>query len=110
MFGGETFDAERDGQRLENQLGRVRQFMLDGEWRTLGEIVMHCGGTEASVSARLRDLRKQKFGLYQIERKYFARGIHKYRLLPPLPVVTRDPEALPTEEIAHQIVLDFLAR
>lgn len=48
-----------DKQRLERLLDRVRALMRDGAWRTLGEIVAEVGGSEAGVSARLRDLRKR---------------------------------------------------
>lgn len=53
-----TYDLELDGPRLERLLDRVRALMSDGAWRTLAEIVEHVGGSEAGVSARLRDLRK----------------------------------------------------
>ena len=44
--------------RLDRLLDRVRSLMQDGEWRTLTEINEECGGTETSVSARLRELRR----------------------------------------------------
>lgn len=49
-----------------SQHERVRAFMSDGSWRDLEEIVEACGGTAASVSARLRDLRKEKFGSHTV--------------------------------------------
>lgn len=57
-IGGETYVPALDRDRLHRLLDRVRALMLDGRWRTLGEIVAKTGGSEASVSARLRDLRK----------------------------------------------------
>lgn len=82
-FDGETFDQERDGNRLASQLERVREFMSDGRWHTLLEIAHNSWGTEASASARLRDLRKPKFGSHRVEREYVQDGLWKYRLLPP---------------------------
>lgn len=78
-FDGTTFQVERDGDRLSALLARVRDFLSDGEWHTLGEIHAACGGTEASCSARLRDLRKAKFGGYVIERQYIRAGVFRYR-------------------------------
>jgi hypothetical protein len=61
-FDGATLDIERDQSRLARQLTAVRLLMLDGQWRTLGQIHDLTGYPESSVSARLRDLRKLKFG------------------------------------------------
>jgi hypothetical protein len=83
-FGGETYEPERDHDRLARQLRAVRLLMLDHEWRTLGEIAAVVGAPEASVSARLRDLRKDKFGGYIVERRYVYRGLFEYRVLAPL--------------------------
>jgi hypothetical protein len=80
-FDGETFDHGRDSVRLTSQLERVFDFMSDGQWHVLDELVMACGGTEASASARLRDLRKPRFGGHTVERKYLHDGIWAYRLL-----------------------------
>jgi len=110
MFDGETFDTEKDQQRLTTLLERVRDLMIDGEWRPLWAIAVEARGSEASVSARLRDLRKPRFGCYQVERRRVHQGTHHYRVLPPAVVPTRDPLALPAQEIAHQIVCEFLAR
>ena len=81
-FDGATFDAARDGERLASQLDRVKQLMADGEWRTLSQIVGAVGGTEASVSARLRDFRKHKFGGHDVQRRHVVRGLFQYRLVP----------------------------
>ena len=68
-FDGETFDPVIDGKRLTSQLERVRALMSDGKWRTLAEIHAVVGGSEAGVSARLRDLRKQRFGGHNVVRQ-----------------------------------------
>ena len=80
-FDGETFDAERDGARLASQLERVKAAISDGQWWTLAALVARCGGTDASVSARLRDLRKPKFGGYDIQRRYLGDGLWEYRMV-----------------------------
>lgn len=57
-FGGDTYNPARDRDRLRAQLNRVYALMQDGKWRTLHQIAMITKDPEASVSARLRDLRK----------------------------------------------------
>lgn len=79
-FDGHTYVPDRDHERLSGQLGRVKDLMKDGRWRTLDEIRYECGGTVASVSARLRDLRKDKFGSYDVERQYIENGLFQYRV------------------------------
>lgn len=75
-FDGKTFDARRDGKRLTTLLGEVRMLVRDGKRRTLGEIHAALGrGSEASISARLRDLRKPRFGGWEVHRA--LRGPHK---------------------------------
>jgi hypothetical protein len=84
-FDGGTFDEFEDGDRLRKQLGRVRTVMFDKRWRTLSQLSVEAGAPEASVSARLRDLRKPKFGGYMVERRRvpFGNGLHEYRVLEP---------------------------
>lgn len=77
---GATYDHARDGERLHKQHHRVLAALRGGAWWTLRELSAHTGDPEASVSARLRDLRKPRFGSHVIERQYVERGLFKYRL------------------------------
>jgi biotin operon repressor len=86
QFDGATFDQERDGPRLSSQLVRVQQLMMDGHWRTLEQIAEAVGSSEAGVSARLRDLRKLRFGGYQVDRQHLSGGLFRYRVRPPAPM------------------------
>ena len=83
-FQGATFDPALDGERLAGQLSRVYRLMRDGKWRTLREIADVVGGSEAGVSARLRDLRKDEFkSLYRVsgvDRERVEGGLHRYRV------------------------------
>lgn len=79
---GETFVRERDRVRLNNQAYRVWKSMRPGGWMTLRDIAKFTGDPEASISARIRDLRKPEFGGHTIETRYVSRGLHKYRLVP----------------------------
>lgn len=81
-FDGHTYDPGKDHKRLTTQLGKVRAAMLDGAWHTLDELVARCGGTTASVSARLRDLRKKKHGGHTVERRRVKEGLWQYRVGP----------------------------
>lgn len=106
MIDGATFVEARDGKRLAKQKTAVRDVMLDGEWRTLGLIAQITGAPEASVSARLRDLRKAG---YLVERKYVARGLHQYRVTP------QSPQPVPTgptlsDLVAREVMVEILTR
>jgi hypothetical protein len=81
-FGGRTFDEDLDGDRLRIQLAAVWRFMFDGQWHMLAEISAAVDAPEASVSARLRDFRKEKFGGYIVERQRIpnGNGLHIYRI------------------------------
>lgn len=79
QFDGESFDAALDQDRLASQLDRVTRLMADGQWRTLGEIQARVGGSEGGVGARLRDLRKVKFGAHHVPRRRRAGGLWEYR-------------------------------
>jgi hypothetical protein len=81
-FDGKTYQPEEDHARLKTQLWRVFQLMSDGNFRTLEEIAFVTGGSEASVSARLRDLRKDKYGAREIERQRVNGGLFRYRMKP----------------------------
>jgi hypothetical protein len=79
-FDGDTYDRARDRDRLRAQLTRVHTVLRDRQWHTLAEIATKTGDPESSISARLRDLRKTKFGGYTIARQYVERGLWAYRL------------------------------
>jgi len=81
-FDGRTYDHARDHARLTSQLVRVREVMRDGQWRTLKRIADDAHAPEASVSARLRDLRKERNGAWIVESMRDDRepGVWWYRL------------------------------
>jgi len=83
-FDGITFNPKLDLERLNTQLARVYRAMRDGRWRTLAELRAVTGcGSECALSARMRDLRKDKFGGYIVEgrrRGDTRAGLWEYRL------------------------------
>lgn len=78
---GSTYNRGRDLSRLNNQARDVYEYMSHGDWRTLADIAHNTGHPEASVSARLRDLRKPHLGGFIVERRYIANGFYQYRLV-----------------------------
>lgn len=82
-FGGETFDEDLDLARITHLLHRVKYLMLDGQWRTFAEIKKAVGGSESSISARLRDLRKSRYGGWTVNRRRRGdekRGLYEYQV------------------------------
>ena len=89
-FSGRTYDPAKDGQRLRKQLGRVyetlswrRRFWTLAEIRSYHSQSWDVNDSEASISARLRDLRKPRYGSHTIERRRRAgaNGLHEYRMV-----------------------------
>lgn len=78
---GATFDPVQDTMRLNQQATDVWAYMRDGCWHTLRAISQHTGHPEASVSARLRDFRKERFGTHTVERRHTLR-LFVYRVVP----------------------------
>ena len=79
-FDGKTYNPDKDCYRLTTQLGKTFDLMKDGRWRSLSQIARSVSGSEAGVSARLRDMRKDRFGAHTVERKRVKDGLWLYRL------------------------------
>lgn len=77
---GSTYDRDADRARLNKQALAVYRVMLDHRWHTLAEISARTDAPEASVSARLRDLRKARFGAHTVDRMRCGGGLWAYRL------------------------------
>lgn len=80
-FDGATYERERDHIRLAKQGFAVWSILLDREWHTLRELARATGYPEASISARIRDLRKPKFGGHTVEHECLGAGTWRYRLI-----------------------------
>ena len=79
-FDGDTITSE-DFPRLNRQLRAVYDLMRDGAWRSLRQISNRTGEPEASISARLRDLRKRKFGGFKVLRENWGDGVFVYKVM-----------------------------
>ena len=87
-FNGPVYDPSKDRQRLTGQILRVYELMADGVWRTLPEIAAATGDPEASISAQLRHLRKDRFGAHDVEKRrrgLETSGLWEYKLEPSKP-------------------------
>lgn len=79
---GATFDRAKDGVRLGKQALRLFALMSDEDWLTLRDMSCLTGYPEASISARMRDFRKDRFGAHTIERRRRGDGgTWEYRLI-----------------------------
>lgn len=69
--------------RIANGAQRERVFnlMQDGQKRTLADIRENTGDPEASISARLRDFRKAKFGGHEVRCTSEGAGVRNYQLI-----------------------------
>ena len=88
-FNGDDYVPPRDDPRLRRQVFRIFGLMIDGRWRTLGEIERATGDPPASISAQLRHLRKARFGLWQIGKRHRGQpgsGLYEYKLDAPAPL------------------------
>ena len=99
LFDGHGDDeGERKDLRLANQITRVFAAMSDGQWHSMYAIAQKAHAPESSVGARLRDLRKPRFGGHTVERKLVTdTGLYDYRLIPNGPLLdgkgARSPKA-----------------
>ena len=83
-FDGPAYDKKHDQKRLTGQIKRIFDLMQDGWWRTLDEISKTTGDPAASVSAQLRNLRKDHFGSHTIKRQTRGNrddGLFEYKLI-----------------------------
>ena len=81
---GPAYVEELDGKRIAKQHEVIRDFMLKNtNWFTLAELHALLQFPEASISAQLRHLRKERFGAYRVEKQRRTVGTWEYRVLMP---------------------------
>ena len=59
--------------------------MVDGAWRTLNDIEILTRDPQASISAQLRHLKKERFGAHTVDHRPRGdrkNGLYEYRLIP----------------------------
>ena len=82
-FSGPTYDPKHDRVRLTNQHQKVKNLMLDGQWRTIERVAALVDAPASSVSAQIRNMRKKQFGGYVVNRRVSgdrSRGLYEYQV------------------------------
>ena len=82
-FDGSDYEHKHDYVRLSGQMQRVHDAIKDGDWYTLDEINKITGDPHSSISAQLRNLRKERFGSHVIDKRYKgnrSNGLWEYSL------------------------------
>ena len=80
-FDGPNYDPVIDRARLTGQLKDVYEAVRVNGWHTVAEISGVTGHPEASISAQIRNLRKERFGGLDIEGRYrVGTRVFEYRL------------------------------
>jgi predicted Rossmann fold nucleotide-binding protein DprA/Smf involved in DNA uptake len=81
-FDGRHFDAEKDQVRLTAQMKGVYDTLKETKgWMTVAEIESETGYPQPSISAQLRNMRKEKFGALDVKGRYRAETrIFEYKL------------------------------
>jgi hypothetical protein len=73
--------TEEDTPRLSSQLEAVRAVFSDGKWHQLTELAGAAKCSTQSASARLRDMRKSRFGGFTVERRRISgTAVFEYRI------------------------------
>lgn len=84
-YDGDVYDPKRDDVRLGRQLWDIWEIMRHGRsrWWTLHELQVATGHPQASISAQLRHLRKDRFGNHEILKRRRMNGNEwEYLLIP----------------------------
>ena len=83
-FNGPDYVKEFDQERLTGQLKDIFALMKDGKFRTLSEIEQVTGHPQASISAQLRHLKKERFGSHTVNKQSRGErnnGLWEYQLI-----------------------------
>lgn len=79
-----TVEDKRKYKYPGRQLLLVMGVMDDDQWHTLEDIAFRLGASPShpitSISARLRDLRKERYGGQLVLRRYRGHGINEYKM------------------------------
>ena len=81
-FDGETYRPDFDYSRLGRQLSLVWDYMEDSRWHYPEELEDALDERWASISARVRDFRKQKWGEHLVITQRRKGGLFRYMLVP----------------------------
>lgn len=68
-------------ESLLNQMDTIFALMKDGKYRSLHEIQISTGYSTASISAQLRNLKKERFGGHTLNKIYVENGLWTYQIV-----------------------------
>jgi hypothetical protein len=60
---------------------KIIELMQREQWFTLRQISSLINEPEASISAQLRHLRKERFGNHTVNRRHVGQGLYEYQLI-----------------------------
>ena len=74
--------TKEDFRRMDTQRSRLEWILTNhpGKWWTLRELGHMAVASETGISARLRDMRKDKYGGYDIQAENTGKGLWRYRI------------------------------
>lgn len=81
QFHGSDYDKTRDVKRLTVQIEVIFNLMADEKFRTLRDIALLTDYPEASISAQLRNMRKESFGSHTVKKRHVKNGLYEYSLI-----------------------------
>lgn len=73
-------DPEYDGELAKTNTEKTLMILRGGGWFTVQELAPLINATETATSSALRDLRKPKYGRYNIFRRRLENNISEYKL------------------------------
>jgi len=83
-FDGAVYVPHYDKKRLTGQLERIFNLMKDGKFRTVNQIHDVLGYPQASISAQLRNLKKERYGGHGLEKQHVgdrANGLWEFKII-----------------------------
>ena len=69
-FDGDHYDPIMDRERLTGQMKDVYDCIKNNKWWTVDELHSATGHPHASISAQLRNMRKDRFGGIEVTGRY----------------------------------------
>jgi hypothetical protein len=109
LFDGVTISPQVDDNRLTILQGRVYSYLRQHDWVTLRQLSEACNGTETSVSARIRDLRKSRWGSHEIHTCHVTGdGVWRYKMVSDKELLDGRSSGPSRKKIARERIQAFL--
>jgi len=79
-FDGSDYKPDFDKVRLTKAIKKVFMFMMSNDWVSIDDIAENTGVPHSSASTHTRNLRKEKFGSWEVEKRKVGNGFFEFRL------------------------------